>query len=343
MSELRFDPVKKIWSVIAVERSRRPIDFLRVEEHGQPHTVSCPFCYGNEGKTPPEISAERSSGIPNSSNWKLRVIPNKYPALGIEGDLTRRGEGMYDVVSGIGAHEIIIESPRHDLRLKQYDEETLVRLFGTFRARLVDLSGDIRFRYILAFKNYGISAGATLEHPHSQIIAVPVLPNMIKAELTSAIEHFNLKERCLFCDLLDQEHRDESRIVYENSGFIAFCPYASAFPFELRVYPKKHSHDFTAITDAELPHLADVMKELFTRLDTVLENPPLNFIIHTAPPLANRAEYREYRESVPHAFHWHIEVVPRLTRIAGFEWGSGFHINPVMPDEAARYLREADR
>jgi UDPglucose--hexose-1-phosphate uridylyltransferase len=248
MSELRFDPVKKKWSVIATERSRKPQDFLVERESCRTHekaSLNCPFCYDNESRTPNEIFAVRPSGKKNDPNWLTRVIPNKYPAFGIEGELKRTGNGLYDSATGIGAHEVIIDTPVHSMRLATYDRFTVNNLFFTFRERVRDLSNDTRFRYIMPFKNYGTGFGTAITHPHSQVIALPVVPNILKTKLNTAKEHYNRKERCIFCDILTQEQKDNERIVYENQDFIAVCPYASSFPFELCVYPKKHSYSFS--------------------------------------------------------------------------------------------------
>lgn len=344
MSELRFDPVKKKWSVIATERSRRPHDFLVGREQfaeSKKTEINCPFCYGNEMHTPNEIMAIRPSGKKNDPNWLTRVIPNKYPAFGIEGELKRSGNGIYDTVTGIGAHEVIIESPKHEMHLADYDRHIMFNLFYTFRERIRDLSNDTRFRYIMPFKNYGQGFGANINHPHSQVIALPVVPNILKTKLKSAKEHYLHKERCIFCDILEQEQKDSSRIVYENQDFIAFCPYASCFPFEISIYPKDHSYSITKITESGLTSLADMTTEIFHRLDRVLEDPPLNMVIHTSPPLNYRLGRPNFWHSIRFDFHWHIEIAPRLTPHAGFEWGTGFHINPVRPEEAAEYLRQA--
>jgi len=344
MSELRYDPVKQKWTVIAVERSRRPHDFRKDETvplH-HPSKQGCPFCPGNEDKTPKEIyhipAEKKEKGKPY---WQTRVVPNKYPALRVEGELKRTGHGMYDSVTGIGAHEIIIESPEHIINLSDYTQNILYNLFYTYRARMADLSKDVRFRYIMAFKNFGEAAGASLVHPHSQIIALPVTPDNAKVELNSAKEHYRRKERCLFCDILGQEKQDNTRIVYENQDFIAFCPYASALAFETHIMPKRHNHDYTKTTDQELSSLAEITKEIFSRLDNALEHPPLNMLIHTSPPIYRRPGQEGFWQSIEHDFHWHIEIVPRLTSIAGFEWGTGFSINPVMPEEAAKFLKDS--
>ncbi|WP_022851704.1 galactose-1-phosphate uridylyltransferase [Limisalsivibrio acetivorans] len=343
MSELRHDPVKKKWSVIATERSRRPHDFTleKCEVEPQRESSNCPFCYGNEDKTPNEVFALRKGNERNKPDWYTRVIPNKYPAFRIEGELERSGKGLYDEVSGVGAHEVIIDTPEHSLSLSGYDRKTMYNLFLTFRERIRDLTNDTRFRCIMPFKNHRIGFGSAIGHPHSQVIALPVLPHILKTKLNSARMHYRNKERCLFCDIIEEEQREAKRLVYENQDFLAFCPYASSFPFELHVYPKRHRHNFAGTNESELHGLADIMSELFGRLDRVLQDPQLNFVIHTAPPLTNRPGKPDYWHSIKQDFHWHIEIAPRLTSIAGFEWGTGFHINPVRPEDCAGYLREA--
>lgn len=246
MSELRWDPIKMHWVIIATERGRRPRDFQAEPE--TPPMTSCPFCYGNEDKTPPEIYASRAGGQPNTANWKVRVIPNKYPALRVEGDLDNRGYGPYDVMNGIGAHEVIIETPDHDRSMADLTPNELAEVLIAWRTRLLDLRRDFRFRYMILFKNHGIRAGASLAHSHSQLIAVPMLPPVAATELSVCRRHFAVKERCLFCDIIAFELEQGSRIVREFANYVTLTPYASSFPFELKLYPKQHSHDFALLT-----------------------------------------------------------------------------------------------
>ncbi|KAF0216081.1 MAG: UDPglucose--hexose-1-phosphate [Geobacteraceae bacterium] len=340
MSELRWDPLKLHWVIIATDRGRRPRDF-QVETEAAEMT-SCPFCYGNENKTPGEIFAIRSSGPPNSPNWKVRVIPNKYPALRIEGDLNKRGYGLYDVMSGIGAHEIIVETPDHERGLADLTPAEITDVLVAYRTRYLDLRKDLRFRYMVLFKNHGTRAGATLSHAHSQLIAVPLTPPVAATELKICREFYDTKERCIFCDLIEFELSAGDRVVREFANFVTVTPYASCFPFELRLYPKKHSHDFALMNDGQLSELAVALKDMLLRLKTVLKDPPYNFILHTAPPMQQRLGKPEYWSSISYDYHWHIELVPRLTQIAGFEWGTGFFINPTSPEDAAAFLREAE-
>ncbi|MBI2354613.1 MAG: galactose-1-phosphate uridylyltransferase [Deltaproteobacteria bacterium] len=340
MSELRWDPIKLYWVIIATERGRRPRDF-HVEQDDN-HMTACPFCYGNEDKTPAEIFAIRPSGLPNAANWRVRVIPNKYPALRVEGELDNRSYGLYDVMNGIGAHEVIIETPDHSRSLADLTPHEITDVLKAYRARYLDLRKDFRFRYMVLFKNHGTRAGTTLHHSHSQLIAVPLLPPVATTQLKVARNYFNAKERCIFCDLIDFELKSGERVVREFSNFVILTPYASSSPFELRLYPKRHSHDFAQMNDAQLAELAVAMKDMLLRVKLVLRDAPYNFILHTAPPMHRRPGKPGHWSSLEYDYHWHIELVPRLTQVAGFEWGTGFYINPTSPEDAAQFLREAD-
>lgn len=340
MSELRWDPLKKHWVIIATERGRRPLDFPQVSEAAA--MVSCPFCYGHESKTPGELFAIRPSGAPNAPNWKVRVIPNKYPVLRVEGEARSRGCGLYDVMDGIGAHEVIIETPDHTLGLADLAVADIADVLKAYRARFLDLRQDFRLRYLVLFKNHGTMAGATLHHSHSQLIAVPLIPPVAATELNSCREFFATKERCIFCDIIEFEIAAGERVVKEFPNYVTVTPYASSSPFELRLFPKNHSHDFALLNDAELSELATAMKDMLGRLKTVLKDPPYNFVLHTAPPAHQRLGKPGYWGSLPWDYHWHIELVPRLTQIAGFEWGTGFFINNTSPEDAAAFLREAE-
>lgn len=340
MSELRWDPLKLHWVIIATNRGRRPTDFH--VEPGFGEVTSCPFCYGNEDKTPGEVFAIRPGGPPNSSNWQVRVIPNKYPALRIEGALNNRGYGLYDVMNGIGAHEIIVETPDHYRGMAEFSPAEITNVLIAYRQRLADLHRDSRFRYMMLFKNHGPQAGATLFHAHSQLIAIPLTPPVAATELKVCREYFTGKERCIVCDLIDFELSCGERVVKDFTDFVILSPYAACFPFELRLYPKKHAHDFALMNDLQLGELANAMKDMLMRLKSVLNDPPYNFILHTSPPQHRRMGKPDYWSSIEFDYHWHIELVPRLSQIAGFEWGTGFFINPTSPEDVAAFLREAD-
>lgn len=330
MPELRKDPVLGRWIIIATERGKRPSDFVIAES--QTTGGFCPLCQGNENTTPHEVLVYgRDNSAPDSPGWKVRVVPNKYPALVIEGDLNREGEGLYDKMNGIGAHEVIVESPRHEDTLSELPSEHIVMVLRAFQVRIKDLEHDDRFRYVLIFKNFGKAAGASLEHSHSQLVALPVLPRKIESELTGALTYYNYKERCVYCDIISQELKQDVRVVCKNESFITITPFAPRTPFEMWILPLRHSSAYHEQTEQQLTDLAEILSESLSRLDACIPNVPYNFVLHTQPL---RSQHMKH-------FHWHFEIVPKLTSIAGFEWGSGFYINPMPPEEAASYLRES--
>jgi len=341
MPELRKDPLIGRWVIIATERARRPVDFQAQRDEPIPQE-ECPFCEGREARTTPEIYAIRQHGsAANQPGWNVRVIPSIKPVLRIEGQMNRRAQGMYDVMDGIGAHEVIIETPQHVGNAADLSVEQIHGSLQAIAARMADLERDPRFRYILWFKNYGDVAGAgRLQHSRSQLIATPVTPLRVKEELLGARRYFEDKERCLVCDLLAQEREAGVRVVAESSSIIALCPFASRFPFELLIAPKRHNADFDRIRPEELSDLATVMKQVLARLKLVLADPPYNALLHTAPFRHQRGKVGHWK-TIEEDYHWHLELIPRLTRVAGFEWGTGFYINPTPPEEAAKYLREA--
>ena len=340
MPELRHDPIQRRWVIIATERGRRPDDFAREQPH--PNGGFCPFCEGNESKTPPEITAIRNGSQPNQPGWEVRVVPNKFPALRIEGGLDRKGLGAYDRMNGVGAHEVIIETPRHDLNLADAPVDHLQKVLWTYRERLVDLLRDQRFKYILIFKNHGAAAGASISHPHTQMIATPVTPLTLVEELDSARNHYIKKERCLFCDLIQQELESGERVVAAGEQFVALAPFASRFPFEIFIAPRQHNCSFAEASDDMLYHLAVVLKEILLRVKKCLNDPPYNFLIHTIPNIRVKPRPASYWDTIELDYHWHLEFMPRLTQVAGFEWGTGFYINPTSPEDAAKYLREIE-
>jgi UDPglucose--hexose-1-phosphate uridylyltransferase len=330
LPELRKDPITGRWVVISTDRARRPSDFIR-QPVPPPAARLCPFCYGNEQKTPPEVLAYRPGGGANQPGWSVRVVPNKFPALGIEGELNRQGEGMYDKMNGIGAHEVIVETPDHSLTMAEMTDRQIEEVLGAFRDRVNDLKKDTRFRYIVLFKNHGEAAGATLEHSHSQLIALPVVPKRVKEELDGAKVYFDFKERCVYCDILRQETSAGVRVVTETDRLLVLQPWAPRYPFETWILPKRHESHFEQTDGATLQNLAWAMRSTLRKIDKVLEHPPFNFIVHSGPLQENHMAH----------YHWHIEVIPKLTKVAGFEWGTGFYINPTPPEESARFLRES--
>ena len=331
MPELRKDPITGRWVIISTDRAKRPTDFVRESVQIQGKGF-CPFCYGHEEKTPPEILAYgRNGGGPNTPGWRVRVVPNKFPALGIEGELDRQGEGLFDKMNGVGAHEVIVETPEHASTLATLPEKALEEVLWAYRDRMLDLKNDKRFRYVLIFKNHGEAAGASLEHTHSQLIALPIVPKRVREEVDNSWRYYQEKERCIFCDMIRQEVDTGVRVITENDFFIALAPYAPRFPFEIWLLPKQHGSAFENNQSPVYSNLARVLKDNLMRLDTVLDHPAYNLMIHTSP----------IGEEINEHYHWHIEIMPKLTKVAGFEWGTGFYICPTPPEESARFLREA--
>ena len=331
MPELRKDPVVGRWVIIATERGKRPVDFRNPPT--PPKSANCPFCQGNEAITPPEILALREPGTAkNGPGWRVRVVPNKFPALRIEGDLDKRGEGIYDLMTGVGAHEVIIECPDHQLSMISLPEERVRDILWVCRERLQDLKKDVRFLYGLIFKNVGESAGASLEHSHSQLIVTPIVPKILLEELTGCKSFYDFRGRCIYCDMVKQEIESGTRVVMNDANFVAFAPFAARFPFETWIFPKRHMTHFEALPDSLLGELAHILKASLAKIEGALNNAPYNYLIHTSP-------FESIGDSDKY-YHWHVEIIPRITRVAGFEWGTGFYINPVPPEDAAGFLRE---
>ena len=330
MTQLRRDPIVSRWVITTITDPKKPGDFL-IEPHRYEDSSHCPFCYGNEYMTPPEIQALRfDKTAPNTPGWQVRVVPNKFPALQIEGDLEKRGLGIFDLSNGIGAHEVIVETPYHTKDISDLEIEEVDKVLEMYYLRSVDLEKDKRFKYIMIFKNYGIAAGASLDHNHSQLIALPMIPKNVLEEITGATAYYEFRERCIFCDIIRQELDEEERIVSQNKNFIAFCPFVSRFPFEMWIMPKDHQMSYCEISKEERGDLANILKEVLMRMKIALNDCPYNYIIHTGP--INSGEKLGY--------HWHMEIMPRLSRIAGFEWGTGFYAVSTPPEVAIKYLKE---
>ncbi|MEA4884786.1 MAG: galactose-1-phosphate uridylyltransferase [Clostridia bacterium] len=336
MSELRKDPVTRRWVIIATERAKRPSQLHSPAPVTSPdmpeRDPKCPFCEGNEMMTPPEVAAYRNAGTQRDTpGWWIRVIPNKYSAVDPGIPLERIGQGMYDMATGFGAHEVIVESPRHNHTWATSTEHEFEEMLWSYRDRLIGLMHNPALRYVLIFKNYGPEAGASQAHGHSQLIGLPVVPKRVAEEQESSAEYFRLKERCIMCDVIRQERADNKRIIYENNEFIAHAPYASYLPFQILITPKAHSPFFERMEKTQMMELARLFKKVFWSLSEVLGDPPFNCVLHSTPPASAGDE--RYN-------HWHFEIVPRLTKVAGFEWGSGFYINVATPEDCAAALRD---
>ncbi len=335
MPELRKDPIIDRWVIISSERGQRPVFLTEEAEAAKPGAI-CPLCPGNEAMTPPEVFAIRPapfSSPSNSPNWILRVVPNKFPALRIEGELNKQGLGLYDKMNGVGAHEVIVETPIHNQTLTGMEIPAVQNLFMAYRERTLDLLRDRRFKFIMIFKNSGSMAGASLAHSHSQLIALPIIPKRLSEEITGSLNYYKHRDRCVFCDIVAQESEERQRVVYENAHFIAISPFASRFPFETWILPKRHEESFVSSrTGDNYFSIAEALSVVLRKHQKVLNSPPYNYMIHTTPLELVDAPY----------YHWHIEIIPRLTKLAGFEWGTGFYINPTPPEEATIFLQEVD-
>lgn len=340
MSELRKDIIGGRWVIIAAERSKRPDDFRPATEIKKEETGKfCPFCPGNENKTPPEVFAIRKKGTKaNQPGWLVRVVPNKFPALqrGRRPAIQNSDDGLFFWMEGIGVHEVIIESQNHDLDLADLSIGHLEKIIETYCARMIEIQAEKQYKYIHLFKNKGPEAGASLAHPHSQIVATPIVPKRNLEEFRSASELKECFGQCIFCRLMEEELKKGERVVYQNDHFCVLTPFASRFPFELRLYPRRHSPWFSEINKAEIKSLARTLKLILNQLKKVLADPPYNFYIHQG---ANPNSESDCPQSLIEYYHWHLEIIPVLSRVAGFEWGTGFYINPISPEAAAKFLR----
>ncbi len=336
MSSLRYDPTTNDWVIFSPSRARRPHEFRRACSEPAPESPSkpCPFCPGHEDLAPPEIYRVPAWGRPKPADWRVRVIPNRFPALQIEEELDGGTDGspLFRHRGGCGAHEVIIESPDHDVFLAQQPVEQIEALLRTMQQRHNDLLRDPRFQMIVLFKNHGEGAGTSLRHPHCQLIATPVVPRLLRTKLAIATDYFDMTGHCLYCVLRNNEKESGQRVLVENQDYLAFLPYASHVPFEIWLLPQRHHASFGDVAPAELWSLAEILKSVLQKLSAGLDNPDFNLTINTVP---RGDEDKSY-------FLWHIEILPRLTTPAGFELGSGMSINTVLPEEAAAYLRGVD-
>ncbi len=334
MSEVRRDIVTDTWVIIDTENDTIP----KMPKEDKKPIGECPFCEGHENQTPNEIYAVREDGFQmNKTGWRVRVIPNIKPILKIEGDLEKSGVGVYDMVTGIGANEVIVEAPQHTPNFFELPDSQIQLVLKTYRIRIEDLHKDKRLRYILIFKNHGRAAGAsTIDHPHSDLIALPATPIRVKQKLNGAREYYDYKERCLFCDIIQQEIEMADRLIFQSDKFAVIAPYASRYPFEILIIPKRHSYTYKLIDESEIADLAPVLKKVFNVINDVLEDPPYNLILNDSPNLLPKSDYWK---TIKQDFHWHIEITPRVYRRTGFELGTGFHINRFAPEKAAGIMR----
>ncbi len=324
MIEMRQDPTTRNWILIGQSGQATPPD---------PPSELCPFCPGNEAHTPPSVAViTGSDGL-----WRVRAFPDKRPVFQVEGDLDRAGEGLYDRMRNVGAHEVVVETREHAVTLPHLSVEDVSCVLQMFRTRIRDLKNDLRLRYIQIFKNQGRLAGSRISHAHAHLVATPVLPRRLEAELRWSKQHYDLKERCLYCDMIRQELEQGARLVERTGDFVAFCPFAPRFAFETWLFPVSHAHRFEDQDDAALLRLAAIFRRTLARVEQML--PDHSVVLHTAPNEQSPPIWGLPWESLPLDFHWHIEILPRRAEVARLHREEEFYVNPVPPEEAAERLR----
>lgn len=329
MPELRSNPLTKKWVVIATERAKRPDSYVCVRREEEPGKL-CPFCLGNEGMTPPETFAYReANSLPDGPGWQVRVVPNKFPAF-IRGNNFDLKQGpLYSTASAIGEQEVIIHAPDHVNDLGTLPEEQVTLVLEAYKERYCALCVNKNIKYILFVVNHGKEAGASIAHPHSQLFAIPLTPEVVENEIKNSYEFYKENGECSLCSMIKEELKKKERMVVETEKFVSFVPFAATVPFEVLLAPKNHKAQFELYSKEEIKELAYILKKTLNLLYKKLNDPPFNYYLHTSPCCQNISFY-----------HWHFEILPKLTTMAGFEMGTGIIINPVLPEEAARFLRE---
>jgi len=346
MPEYRQDPLTGRTVIVAEERAARPHQFDITDK---PYQNVCPFCEGNESLTPNETAAFRHTDTkPNSPGWRVRVVPNKYPAV-VSGDvpavlLERSFIHTGGKAEGIGLHEVIIDTFRHILSVSELTPAEVADVLAMYRLRLQTLRADPRWAYIQIFKNVGAAAGASLPHLHSQLVAIPFLPPSLQQTLQRAEKYHHEHQHCFWCNYIQREIQTGERIVEETERFVVLCPFVSRFAGEIEIYPKYHESGFDKLDTSALNTFAELFRRTIIRLENAVSwmKAPLayNIVLNTEP-------FRHFTQegntiNTSHFFHWHFSILPSLARAAGFEWGTGLHINPISPEQAATRLRNAD-
>ena len=340
MPELRRDPIVGRWVIIATERAQRPGNIIDTseltrQETGQP----CPFCEHHESSVPPEVYAVRDHSPHNAPGWKVRVVPSINPFLRIEPYFQRRGQGLYDVVNGYGVHEVVIETPQHVANMADLDAGQIEQVIRAYAVRFQELSKNTQLKFIMVYKNFSRTTPSHFAHARSQIVATPINPMRAKDKLKGARDYFFHRERCIYCDLINQELDAKKRVVLESEHFAVITPFASRFPFETWIIPKKHHCDFERGIAGCENDLAQTLKAVLRKIKVGLNDPEYNYVIHSAP-IRRHSKITPEWKTIEEDYHWHIEVMPVLTRMAGFEKGTGFYICSIPPENTAEYLRE---
>jgi len=326
MPELRLNLITREWVIIATERAKKPEYFRqRGNKKISPDLLeTCPFCPGNESKTPDELMRVTRNG-----SWLVRVIPNKFAALSPEGQRVRSNEGLKHLVSGVGKHEVIIESPLHNVPTALLPIEHIAEVLKTYRERLIDAYRSPFVKHVIIFKNQGEASGTSIIHPHSQLVGTPVTPFQVRDRISEARRYFDHTGECMMCASLRDERTDGRRIILDTEHFTTFIPYAALSPFHTWIFPKRHHATFGNSSDDELVDLAHHLKTVLSKLYFGLENPDFNYVIRSESPKECDCDY----------FHWYLSIVPRVSRSSGFELGSGMYTNPSIPEEISEFLR----
>ncbi|HZU44560.1 MAG TPA: galactose-1-phosphate uridylyltransferase [Terriglobales bacterium] len=327
MPELRQNQFTKEWVIIATERAKRPEDLVvqRALREVPRYSEKCPFCPGNENKTPPEVLRYPANGAP----WQVRVFPNKFAALSRDAEPRRSFERFHRRIEGFGVHDVIVETPDHSMAMANMTEAEIASVVRAYKTRYDELSLDPRIAHVTIFKNHGAGAGTSLEHPHSQLIGTPVISSQVRQRFQEALRHWDDYGDCMFCEMIREEMFHRQRIVAVTEHFVALEFFASATPFSTYLYPLRHMASFGDISAAEIDDLARMLQTVLGKLYVGLNDPDFNFVIRSAPAESAGVKY----------YHWYVSVIPRLTRVAGFELGSGMFINTVLPEDAAEFLR----
>jgi UDPglucose--hexose-1-phosphate uridylyltransferase len=329
MPEFRQNLATQDWVILAPERGKRASDFKdKSTKRGSlpEYKKDCPFCAGNEDQT-----TESVYEYPQNGSWQVRVVPNKYAALHPDLSPTRTMAGMFLAAKGFGLAEVIIEHPRHNLNPAIMTNDEVAEVIRAYRQRQFEISKNDKITLVTIFRNHGPRAGTSLEHPHSQIIATPIVPPHVRQPFEQAVSYFDKYGRCVYCDMVSEEMRQGERIIAETQHFVAFCPYAARSPYEARIYPKRHKASFVLISNEEINELAFILRDVLGRIYAHLDDPDYNYIIRSSA----------IGDEDTRHLHWYLVIIPKVTTPAGFEIGSGIYINTVPPEQSAKELREA--
>lgn len=330
MSEIRQNIITRDWVIVATDRAKRPHEFLKKNASKiilPEYKAECPFCSGNE-----HLATKEFLRINGDNGWKVRVISNKFPALSPEGERFRWNIGINTTISGVGIHDVVVETPSHNAITALLPQIDIYYLLLAFKLRYEEIAKDHRMEMIVIFKNHGESAGTSLEHPHCQIAAIPVVPYQFRARIQEVMRYFDDHGDCIFCRTALDEIANGTRIIAENVSFIAFIPYAALTPFHIWIFPREHISSYEDTSDSELRDLAEILKRVLSMLYYGLGNPDYNFTIRSAPMAEKITKY----------YHWYLSIVPRISKQAGFEMGSGMYINTALSEESAEFLRNVE-